>query len=76
MHKLKGESFIWGKIRTVAWDTTSDSSEIPLQRGRGKCQYICDLGEGRGTCNQAHMLQKFPASLGKVTANHEEQASL
>ena len=28
-------------------DSTSDSSEKLLQRGRGKGQYICDFGEER-----------------------------
>ena len=27
-------------------DSTSDSSEKLLQRGRGEGQYICDFGEG------------------------------
>ena len=53
----------------------SDSSEILLQRGRGKCQYICSFGEGGGTCNQVHILQNLGASLVKVTAIHEEQMS-
>ena len=50
----------------------SQSFKIPLQRGRGN---ICDFGEGGGTCNQAHILQKVAASLVKITASHEEQAS-
>ena len=28
------------------WDSTSDSSENQLQRGRGKGQHICGFGEG------------------------------
>ena len=53
-------------------DSISYSAEVSLQRGRGKCQYICDFGEGGGTWNEAHILQKFAASLMKVTASHEE----
>ena len=48
----------------------SDSSKILIQRGKGECQYICDFGEGGGTCNKAHILQKFAASLVKVTVSH------
>ena len=44
----------------------SDSCEILLQRGRGKSQYICDFGEGGGTCSQAHILQKAAARLMKL----------
>ena len=38
-------SFNWGKMRTVRpGDSTSDSSEKLLQRGRDeKGQYICDF---------------------------------
>ena len=56
-------------------DSISDKSEIPLPRGRRECQYICDFGEGGGTCNQAHILQKAAASLMKVTTGHKEQMS-
>ena len=52
-----------------------DSSEKLLQRGRGKGEYICDSGEGGGTCSHAHILQKAAAGLMKVTASHEEQIS-
>ena len=35
----------------------------------------CDFGDGVGTFHQKHMLQKFTADLGKVSASHEEQMS-
>lgn len=71
-------------MRTVAQgDSLSVSSEKPLQRGRGQGPCARDLGEGGGTCHQAHIFQKVLASLVKVTANHvkvtacqEEQTSL
>ena len=34
----------------------------------GEGQYICDYGERGGTCNQAHILQKFDASLEAQTS--------
>lgn len=52
-----------------------ESSEILLQRGRGKCKHICDLGEGGGAYSQAHTSQKFAAGLVKVTASPKEQMS-
>ena len=42
---------------------------------RGECRYVCDFGEGGGLCKKAHILQKFSASLMKVTAIHEKQTS-
>ena len=39
----------------------SGSSEILLQRGRGKCRSICDMGEAGGTCNQFYR-RLLPAS--------------
>ena len=44
----------------------SDSSEKPLQRGRGKVKMYGILVKWGGTCSQAHILQK-------VDASHEEQ---
>ena len=44
---------------------------MPLQRGRGKCQCICEFGDGGGTCSHAYILQKSAADLMKVTASHE-----
>ena len=63
--------------------SVSESSQNLLQRGRRKCPYIRDFGEGGGPCSQAHILQKVAASLMKVTASlvkvtarHQEPASL
>ena len=53
----------------------SESSEIWLQRDTGTGQYTGDYGEGGGPSNQAHIFQKFAASLVKVTTSHEEQMS-
>ena len=70
-------SFIWGKMRTIAWET---SFQIALRncskRGRGEGQYTCDFGEG-GVHAIKHICfsQKISASLVKVTASHEEQTS-
>ena len=45
MHDVKAViKFICSKMRTVAWDSISDSFEKLLQRGEG--QYICDFREG------------------------------
>ena len=46
----------------------SDSSEILLQRGWGKCQFMCDFVEEGGTCRHAHILQKD-------AGGHKEQTS-
>ena len=35
----------------------SDNSEELLQRVRGEGQYICNFGEGGGTCNQAQFAE-------------------
>ena len=38
--------FIWGKMRTAAWENnTSGSSKKLFQRGRGKGQYTGEFGE-------------------------------
>ena len=34
---------------------------------------VSDFGEGGGTCDQAHILQKVAASLMKVSASHKEE---
>ena len=36
---------------------------------------MCGFGEGGGTFNQAHTVQKFASGLVKVTASHKEQTS-
>lgn len=41
----------------------------------GNVSYVCDFGEGRGTCKHAHILQKVATSFVKVTDSHEEQMS-
>lgn len=46
-----------------------------LEEARVTVNTICDSGEGAGTCNQAHILQKVAASFMKVTASHEQQIS-
>ena len=46
-----------------------------LQRSRVEGQYKCDFGEGGGTHNQAHILQKVTDSLLNVLASLEEQKS-
>ena len=48
MHNVKVVSFIWGKMRTIAWET---KFQVALRNcskevgGRGG-QYICDLIKG------------------------------
>ena len=49
-------------------DSTLDSSEKLLQRGRGEGQYLCAFGEG-GVHAIKHVF------LQKVSAGHEEQLS-
>ena len=60
-------SFIWGKNEDCSsGDSTSDTSEKLLHRGKGKGQYICDFSNGGSTCNQAHVFQKVSTSLMKL----------
>ena len=72
-------SFIWGKMRTVAWETASQRGLRNyfklLQRDRGKGQYTCDFGEGGVHSVRYTFLQKFSAGLVKVTASYEERMS-
>ena len=49
-------------------DSTLDSSEKLLQRGRGEAEYLCDFGEGGVHAIKHRFLQK-------VSAGHEEQSS-
>ena len=71
--------FIWGKMRTVAWETASQRGLRNyfklLQRGRGKGQYTCDFGEAGVHSVRYTFLQKFSAGLVKVTASYEEHMS-
>ena len=64
-------------MRTTAQETAFQRA--PKHRSKeavgGGGQYIRDFGQRGGPCNQAHILQKVPAGLVKVTAGHEEQAS-
>ena len=55
---------------------SSDSSEIPPQRGKGDYQGISDKGEGEDACSQAHISQKFAAGLMKFTSGHRPHSSL
>ena len=48
-------SFIWGKMRTAAWETAPQRAERLLQRDRGKGQYINYSGKAGSTCDQAHL---------------------
>ena len=59
-------SFIGGKMRTIAQET---AFEKLLPRGRGKGQYICDLGEVGYMQSSTHFC-RFPLSQGPdVTMN-------
>ena len=49
-------------------DSTSDSSEKVLQRGRGEGQYVYDFGEG-----VVHAIKDL--SLPKFSASHKELMS-
>ena len=40
-------SFIWGKVRMIAWDTVSWIALRNPYKEVGGNQYICDFGEGR-----------------------------
>ena len=62
-------SFIWGKMRTAAWEAASqialrDCSKVAVGEG----QYILCLGEGRLQCHEALILQK-------VFVGHEDLTS-
>ena len=54
-------------------DSTSNSSERLLQRGRGERQYICDFGKGGIHAIRHRFFQKVSAHLVKLSASHEEQ---
>ena len=56
-------------------DSTSDSSERLLQRGRGERQYICDFGKG-GVCAIKHIfsVESF-CWCHDTSASHEKQSS-
>ena len=49
-------------------NSTSDSSEKLLQKGRGECLYICDFGKG-GIHAIKHIFFQ------KLYASHKEQVS-
>ena len=56
-------------------DSTSDSSEKLLQRGRGQGGHcICDFGKGAYICNQAHIffLESFCWSC-ETSSSHKKQ---
>ena len=38
-------SFMWGNMRTAAWETVPQITEKLLQRGGGEGQYMRDFGE-------------------------------
>ena len=57
MHNMRVASFYLGQNEDHSLgDSTSDSSEKLLQRGRGESQYICDFDEGGvHVVDQAHV---------------------
>ena len=61
-------------MRTEAW-VTADSSEKPLQRGRGTVGIYVILVKGEYMQLSACNLQKASVSVLKVSASHEEQWS-
>ena len=57
-------------MRTAARETAFQIALRNCSREAGEeDQYICDLGEGGNTCNQAHI---FTEGLVRVTASHKE----
>ena len=56
-------------------ESTSDSSERLLKRGRGKGQYVCDFGEGGIQTMEYIFFQKVSTSFMKISVSHEEQSS-
>ena len=62
-------SFIWGKMRTRAWEETFQRALRNCSKEVAESQYICDFSEGGSTFSHTYILQKD-------TASHEEQASL
>ena len=40
-------SFIWGKMRTVAWETASQIALRTALKRKWGSQFICNFGEGR-----------------------------
>ena len=75
-HEL--QSFIWGKMRTAAWETVPQIAVRNFSKeAEGKGQYICDLDGGRHTIKHiflqvsAHLLNLFP-----VTSNSRHHEGL
>ena len=74
---LTGPSLEWlFSQMTVTSNYSPELSEILPQRGKGTFQGISHKGEGRGTCHQVHIMQKFVAGLAKVATSHTPQLSL
>ena len=69
-------SLIWGKMKTVAWDT---AFQIALRncsrKAAGKTSIYVIWVKGQYLQSGTYILQKVSASLVKVNARHEEQTS-
>ena len=64
MHNMRAVNFIWGKMRTAAWETALwNSSKKLLQRRKGDVQYIWDFGEGGIHAIKHICFRKVSASL-------------
>ena len=64
--ELQAEFYLGHKEDCSLEDSTSDSSEKLLQRGREKDQYICDFGEGGIRALRHIFSQKVSTSLMKL----------
>ena len=62
-------------MRTVVQEVAFEIALRNHSEVVGNVSYVCDFGEGGGTCKQAHILQKVATSFVKVTDSHEEQMS-
>ena len=68
-------SFIWGNIRTAAWETAPPIALRNFQRGTGKRQYILDFGKkGAHAIKHIFFIESFCWRY-ETSAGHEKQIS-
>ena len=76
MYNLKVAFYLGQNEDCGLGDSTSDSSEKLLQRGRVVGQYVCGFGEGGIHAIKHIFFQKISTSLGIISASHEEQSTM
>ena len=69
-------SFIWGKMRTIDWETAFQLALRNCSTEVGdKVSIYVNLVKGEYMQSSTYFLQKVSASLVKVTVSHAEQTS-